>query len=443
MEEASLSTTTLKRSLTTKDLTIYGIIFMIPVAPVAFYGSFLQPANGMVALAYLIGMVAMLFTGFSYASMSRRYPYSGSVYTYVQQGTNAGLGFIGGWGICLDYLLIPTITYLISASFGHELIPSIPTWAWIVVVAVFNTVVNLAGVNFVSKFSWALFALQAIVLLIFIGATLRLLFLGQIHPNLVAFYNPSHFNINGVLQATGIVIVSYLGFDAISTLAEEAQDPRGAVGKAIIIAILGIGTLFVVTTFLAGWAVPQYQNLNVDTAFSQIINRVGGPVLVRLTDIVVILSFGFAGGQEGQTAISRILYAMGRDGILPKRLSYVHPKYKTPWVAIILVGIISLVLSLTLDQNTVSNLVSFGALFGFLLLNLSVIWKFYLKGEKTVLGTLKYLVSPLIGFSVSLWIFLSLDNLAKIVGLVWLVVGFAILLFNTRFFTKSAPHLEL
>lgn len=218
MEE--VETGTLKRSLSTRDLIIYGVIFMIPVAPVAFYGSFLKPANGMVALAYLVGMIAMLFTGFSYATMSHRYPYSGSVYTYVQQGTTPALGFLGDWGICLDYLLIPTITYLISASFGHELLPAVPVWAWITFIAVFNTIINLLGVDFVSRLSWLLFGLQALVLAAFIFLTLRLTLLGQVHPTSIAFYNPTHFNFSGVLQATGIVIVSYLGFDAISTLAE-------------------------------------------------------------------------------------------------------------------------------------------------------------------------------------------------------------------------------
>lgn len=433
----------LKRSLSTKDLIIYGIIFMIPVAPVAFYGSFLQPANGMVALAYLVGMIAMLFTGFSYATMSHRYPYSGSVYTYVQQGTTPALGFISGWGICLDYLLIPTITYLISASFGHELLPGVPAWAWIIFIAIFNTIVNLAGVNIVSRISWLLFGLQALVLLTFIALTLRLAFLGEIRPTTTAFYNPAHFNFHGVLQATGIVIVSYLGFDAISTLAEEATEPRKSVGRAIIGAIVGIGSLFVITTWLAGWVAPHYQSLNPATAFSQIINRVGGPVFTKFTDFVVVLSFGLAGGQEGQTAVSRILYAMGRDGILPRPLAYLHPKHRTPWAAIILVGIISLIFSLTLDQDTVSNLVSFGALFGFLLLNLSVVYRFYIRGKKTVLNTIKYLVSPLIGFFVSLWIFLSLAPAAKIVGGIWLVIGLIILLISTRGFRKPTPKLDL
>lgn len=439
----NVSPASLKVSLTTKDLLIYGITFMIPVAPLAFYGSFLQPANGMVALAYLIGMIAMLFTGFSYATMSSRYPFSGSVYTYVQEGTNRGLGFIGGWGITLDYFLIPTITYLITQSFGESLLPGVPGWAWIVVLVALNTWVNILGVNVVTKVSWALFALQGIVLLAFVIGTIRLLVTGAIHPNVVAFYNPAHFNVSGVLQATGIVIVSYLGFDAISTLSEEAEDPHHSVGRAIILSIVGIGLLFVVITALAGFVAPDYQNLNPNTAFLGILQRVGGTWLVKLADITIILSFGFASGQEGQTAISRILYAMGRDGILPRQLSVLHQKYRTPVVAIVLVGVISLVLSLTLSQATVSNLVSFGALFGFILLNLSVVWKFYIKGDHgSILSAIKYLVSPLIGFGVSTWIFLSLTPEAKIVGAAWIAVGIVILLVQTKFFTRRTPGLD-
>lgn len=439
----NVGTNKLKVSLSTKDLLIYGITFMIPVAPLAFYGSFLVPANGMVALAYLIGMIGMLFTGFSYATMSSRYPFSGSVYTYVQQGTNAGLGFIGGWGITLDYFLIPTVTYLMSESFGKSLLPGIPGWLWIIVLVAFNTTVNILGVDIVTKISWGLFALQGFVLIAFIIGTLHLLFIGAIHPNVTAFYNPQHFNISGVLQATGIVIVSYLGFDAISTLSEEAENPFKSVGRAIILSIVSIGALFVVITALAGFVAPDYQSLNPNNAFLDILQRTNGTWLVKLADVTIILSFGFASGQEGQTAISRILYAMGRDGILPSSLGKLDKKYHTPVVAILLVGVISLIISLTISLTTVSNLISFGALFGFILLNLAVIWKFFIKGSHNkVSDYIKYLISPLIGFGVSTWIFLSLAPSAKIVGISWLIIGLLILAFRTRLFTKKTPSLD-
>ncbi|GMA69825.1 porin [Leuconostoc litchii] len=431
----------LSRSLSTKDLVVYGIIFMIPVAPIAFYGSFLSSAHGMVALAYLIGMVAMLFTGFSYASMASEFPYSGSVYTYVQKGTNPTLGFLSGWGITLDYILIPVITYLISASFGQSLFPVVPFWAWIVGIAVINTVINLLGIKVVSTLSWFLFGLQAIVLIAFIIGTIIALTNNTVHFNVSSFYNADHFDLSGVVQATGIVIVSYLGFDAISTLSEEANNPTKSVGKAIVLAIILIGSLFVIVTFFAGIVVPNYGSLNPDTAFLTILGKVGGSWLVHLAEFTLVLSFGLAGGQEGQTAISRILYAMGRDGILPNRLAYLHPRYNTPWVAVTLVGLVSVILSLSLSLTTVSNLISFGALFGFLSLNVAVIWHFFVKKtSKTITSFVKYLISPLIGFSVSLWIFLSLSFEAKLTGLIWLIVGFGILIYKTNIFKDPVPQ---
>lgn len=433
----------LSRSLSTKDLVVYGIIFMIPVAPIAFYGSFLAPAHGMVALAYLIGMIAMLFTGFSYASMAKEFPYAGSVYTYVQKGTNPLLGFLSGWGITLDYILIPVITYLISASFGQSLLPGTPFWVWIIGIAVINTVINLLGIKVVSKFSWLLFGLQAIVLIAFLIGTIIALSKGTISFNVSSLYNANHFDLKGVVQATGIVIVSYLGFDAISTLSEEANNPRKSVGKAIVLSIILIGSLFVIVTIFAGFVAPNYSKLNPDTAFLGILEKVGGNWLVHLAELTLVLSFGLAGGQEGQTAISRILYAMGRDGILPRPLAYLHPRYNTPWISIILVGIISAVLSLSISLTTVSNLISFGALFGFLSLNIAVIWHFYIKNpHKQWITVVKYLVSPLIGFSVSLWIFLSLASEAKVTGLIWLVIGFVIVVYKTNIFKNPVPQFD-
>ena len=101
---------------------------MIPVAPFAWYGTFIAISNGMVALAYAIGFIAMLFTGFSYGAMAHRFPIAGSVYSYVQRGTRPELGFLAGWAICLDYILVPAVCYMIGAIFMQQLVPSVPQW---------------------------------------------------------------------------------------------------------------------------------------------------------------------------------------------------------------------------------------------------------------------------------------------------------------------------
>ncbi|MFV0527545.1 MAG: APC family permease [Lachnospiraceae bacterium] len=446
MEQTGTLQTALKRTLTTKDLIIYGLVFMIPMAPAAMYGTFLGPAGGMVALCYLIGMAAMFFTGLSYRLMSQKYPVAGSVYVYVQKGVSPPLGFLTGWSILLDYFLLPATVVIIGSSFANALIPAVPTWVWSIAFVLFSTIVNVVGVDLMAKCSWILFALQIVVILAFLVCVIRLWANGTVSFNTISFYNPEQFEISGILRATGIVILSYLGFDAISTLAEESVKPEKSVGKAIISSIVIIGLIFIVITFFAGIAYPNYEGLNVDTAFIDIVGFVGGKWLTVLTNITLVLSFGIATCQTSQAAVSRVLYSMGRDGVLPKKLSYISKKYQTPVVATVFVGILILPIALFLTLEFISTLVSFGALVGFILLNIAVVWKFFIQdkeGRKGIRNVLKFLICPLIGFAVTLWIFLNLGVSAHIIGFVWLAIGILYLLFVTKGFRNPVPQLEM
>ncbi len=440
--------TTLKRTLKTKDLIIYGLIFMIPLAPAAMYGTFLAPSGGMVALCYLIGMVAMFFTGLSYKLMSQKYPLAGSVYVYVQKGINPAFGFLTGWSILLDYILLPATVVIIGSSFANAMFPGVPVWIWSVAFVLFSTVTNIIGVDIMSKCSWILFVLQIAVILAFVVCTLRLMMNGTLHFNTISFYNPEQFNLSGILRATGIVILSYLGFDAISTLAEETINPEKAVGRAIIFAILIIGVIFIIITLFAGIAYPNYEELNVDTAFIDVVGFVGGKWLTAATSFTLVLSFGVATTQASHTAVSRVLFAMSRDGVLPKQLSYISKKYHTPFIAIIFVGILITPISLFCSLEVITTMVSFGALFGFILLNSAVIIKFYIQNdearkERDIKSLFQYLISPLVGLIVTLWIFVNLGFNAHIVGFLWLLSGFLYLVWVTRFFRSPVPQLDM
>ncbi|MCO1604439.1 APC family permease [Desulfosporosinus nitroreducens] len=437
---------TLKRTLQTRDLVIYGLVFMIPMAPAAMYGTFLGPAGGMVALCYLIGMVAMFFTGMSYRSMSQKYPLAGSVYVYVQKGVSAPLGFLTGWAILLDYFLLPATVVIIGSSFANALIPSIPVWIWAIGFVLLSTTINIIGIDLMSKCSWILFALQIIVILAFLACIIRLWLNGLVQFNTISFYNPAQFNMSGVLQATGIVILSYLGFDAISTLAEESIKPEKSIGKAIIWSIIIIGIIFMVITFFAGIAYPNYEELNVDTAFIDIVNFVGGTWLTVLTNITLILSFGIATCQASQAAVARVLFAMGRDGVLPKQLGHISEKYQTPDVATIFVGLVTVPIALFCSLGFITTLVSFGALVGFILLNGAVIWKFFIQdneSKKDGKTLLKFLICPLIGLAVTVWIFINLGAAAHTIGLVWLGAGLMYLLTVTKGFRNPVPQMEM
>ncbi len=440
--------TTLKRTLKTKDLIIYGLIFMIPLAPAAMYGTFLAPSGGMVALCYLIGMVAMFFTGLSYKLMSQKFPLAGSVYVYVQKGINPAFGFLTGWSILLDYILLPATVVIIGSSFANAMFPGVPVWIWSIAFILFSTVTNIIGVDIMSKCSWILFVLQIAVILAFVLCTLRLMMNGTLHFNTISFYNPEQFNLSGILRATGIVILSYLGFDAISTLAEETINPEKAVGRAIIFAILIIGVIFILITLFAGIAYPNYEELNVDTAFIDVVGFVGAKWLTLATSFTLVLSFGVATTQASHTAVSRVLFAMSRDGVLPKQLSYISKKYHTPFIAIIFVGILITPISLFCSLEVITTMVSFGALFGFILLNSAVIIKFYIQNdearkERNIKSLFQYLISPLVGLIVTLWIFVNLGFNAHIVGFLWLLSGFLYLVWVTRFFRSPVPQLDM
>jgi amino acid transporter len=435
----------LLRALNTWDLAVYGMMYMIPVAPFAWYGSFLATSNGMIALAYAIGFVAMLFTGFSYGAMSHRFPIAGSVYSYVQRGTRAELGFLAGWAICLDYILVPAVCYLLGAIFMQQLIPSVPQWVWIVIFVVITTVINVLGVRLLAIVNWLLFGFQIAVILYFLIAVWIKMGQGTIHWNTLSFYNPHGFKIHAVLATTVIVVVSYLGFDAVSTLAEEAHEPKRQIPRGLIFSILGAGSIFVIISYFAGVAAPDFGKLSADTAVLDIAKNVGGVALKDLMIIVIAVSFGFACGVEALAAISRIMYAMGRDGILPKVLATIHPKWHTPWIAILFVTVLSFVVAESVSLGLLASLLSFGALIGFMALNLSVVWHFFIKGTsaRNALNFVKYVISPLIGFGVCVWIWANMGTAAYTVGGCWLGAGIVYLLYRTRVFTKPSPVLAL
>ena len=320
----------------------------------------------------------------------------------------------------------------------------LPQWGWVLLFAAFTTIINYLGIRLMSWVSWALFAFQIVVMLYFLIEVFVKLGGGSLHFNEVGFYNPHAFHLHGVLAATVIVVLSYLGFDAVSTLSEESKNPRKSVPRGTVLSIIGGGAIFIILTYFAGVAYPNYQKLNSSTAFLDILKGLGGTPLKDLGIIAIVISFGLACSLEGQAAIARILFSMGRDGILPKQLAVVHPRWRTPWVATTLIGVVSVVVAITVGLATLANWLSFGALCGFMSLNATVVWHFYIKNkDKTLASFVKYLISPLVGFAVCAYIFANMNVGAYKVGGTWLAVGFVYLLYKTNLFSKPAPVLQL
>ena len=419
----------LSRVLTFKDLLVYGMVFMVPIAPMGVYGFVSNASFGMVPLVYLVGIIAMAFTALSYSQMSKEFPVAGSVYSYVQRGLNPHIGFLTGWLILIDYILVPALLYSFAGLWLNSSLPAVPIFLWVVIFVLFNTVINSRGVNLAARTNFILLGIVIVALLIFIGFAVKFVFidgLGTGGLSLAPLFQAERLDIGFVATAASIAVLSFLGFDGISTLSEETKNPRQTVGRATLAALIILGLIFMIQTYMAALVHPNYAGLDPDMGFFDIAREAGGDFLYYMLIIVNILAVGVANALAAQSAISRILYSMSRDKLLPASsfLAKIHPKYKTPFNATIFVGILSVVVALTLSIETIIKFVNFGALTAFMILNVAVFVHFYIrKKQRGVAGFFKYLLSPLLGFSIIGFVWSGFDASTLIVGFSWLFIG--------------------
>jgi amino acid transporter len=427
----------LHRSLTFADLLIYGLVFMVPIAPFGIFGGVFQGSGGMVALAYAIGMVAMMFTALSYAQMSQAFPMAGSVYTYAGRGIAAPVGFLAGWMILLDYVLVPGLLYLIAGIAMNSLVPSVPVWAWLVAFVVLNTVGNYMGIEMTAKVNKIMLVGELIVLAIFIVIGIVALAQGKGRGfDFTPIYNADTFSLSLVFGAVSIAVLSFLGFDGISMLAEENKDTAKAIGRSMVAALLLAGVLFIVQTWVASLLVPDPQALISEgdaggTAFYDAADVAAGAWLAKLTALATAIAWGFANSLVAQAATSRLLYAMARDRQLPSFLAKVHPTKGVPVNATLLVAAVSLVLGLYMASRDdgitlLSTLVNFGALTAFLVLHVSVVWHYVVRGGSR--NWWAHVIAPVIGFAILAFVVVNAKVAAQVLGFVWFAIGLVLLI---------------
>lgn len=422
----------LRRTLSTVDLVVYGLIFMVPIAPFGIYGVVMSISEGMVVLAYLIGMVGMIFTAFSYWRMSEEFPISGSVYGYATHGIGKAVGFVSGWAILLDYILVPALLYVVAAVALGAIIPAVPFWVWIVGFVAFNTIINVLGIQFTARLNWVMLIFEAIVFVIFSIAAISYISKNpDVSFTLDPIFNGDKFSMSLVLSAVSVCVLSFLGFDGISTLAEESKGGPSSVGKASVWSLVIVGVLFVIQTYLAACVIP-WEGINtfadINSAFYEVANTAGGAGVMWICALATGLAWGIADCLVAQAAIARILYSMARDGFLPKSLAKVHPRFQTPYVSTVFVAIISLVITLGFTQGIqdLAELINFGALSAFIILNFTVVYYFIYKKKSK-----KYfihLVLPVLGFVVIGIVWANLSLSAMKLGGIWVVIG--IILYN-------------
>ena len=440
----------LKRRLTYADLLIYGLIFMVPIAPFAIFGSVFQASGGMVALAYLVGMAGMMLTANAYRYMAQEYPMSGSVYTYVGRSIARPVGFVAGWMILLDYILIPTLLYTAAAMALQGLVPAVPIWLWVVVFVVLNTVINCLGIEFTAGANKIMLVLELIVLAIFLVIGFVAVAQGKGQGfNFSAFFNPGHFSVSVIFGAVSIAVLSFLGFDGISTLAEENTSGPKAVGRSMIAALALLGVLFVVQTWVATMLTPLDKSADLiangdpaGSAFYDAAGLAGGNFLFVTTSVATAIAWGFANALAAQAATSRLLFAMARDRQLPHILARVSSKRGVPVAATFLVAIVSLVLGVFFvllpdGLGTISTMVNFGALTAFLLLNVTMVWHFAIKGKHPrIFG---HIVVPVLGAIVLAFVLWNARIAAQTVGLIWLGAGIVLAIVLYRLGRMTDP----
>lgn len=434
----------LKRSLGTPSLLLFGLAYMLPLAVFTTYGLVTEITNGHLAGAYLVTTIAMLFTALSYAKMVRAYPVAGSAYTYTQRTFGTHLGFVTGWTLLLDYLALPLLNYLIIGMYLNAAFPAIPAWAFIVASVILVTALNVIGITLVSGVNLALVGVQIIFLITFAVTAINYVNGTGGLPDAFAPFFDGAATIGDLMSGAAVLALAFLGFDAVSTLSEEAKDAKRTIPRAIVLCTLIGGLLFIITAYLAGVVFPDYENFtNVDAAALDVMSRIGGAALFTFFTAAYIAG-SFASAITSQASVARILFAMGRDGQLPRKVfGVVHARFRTPWLPIIIVGIVGLVGALFLPLEIAASVISFGALVAFSFVNLAVI-KHYAFDRRVngIGGVLGSIVAPAIGFALTVWLWTSLTSTTLVAGAIWVVLGVILLAILTKGFRRKPPVLD-
>ncbi|GHF60698.1 amino acid permease [Streptomyces mashuensis] len=424
----------LRRTLSFRDLVVYGLLFVAPMAPVGVFGALDARSHGAVALVYVLATVAMGCTAYSYAQMVRVVPQAGSVYAYARRGLGDGAGFVAGWMALLDYLLIPAVAYLFSGIAMHALVPAVPAWGWTAGAVLVTTALNLSGVRVAARAGFVVLAVEVAVLAVFVGAACVALVQDGPRRGWLSPLTGTGTGAGGwgaVVGAVSVAVLSYLGFDAVASFAEEAAGGPRKVARAVLTCLAVSGLLFVVQTYLAALlAVVPPERLAAEpgrqgAAFYDTVDAAAGRWLHHVVAASKAVGAAFA-ALAGQAAAGRLLYAMARDRRLPPGLAKVDAGSGVPRRALLGAAAVTLAAAVWAARrpdglDRLVSVVDVGALCAFALLHLSVVGWFRVRG-----GWRRVLV-PVVGLAVVLTVLATAARPAQVVGLVWLGAGGVVL----------------
>jgi amino acid transporter len=434
----------LARTLTLWDLILYGVIVIQPVAPMSVFGVLSDRARGHVVTVILLAMIAMLFTAISYGRMARVYPSAGSAFTYVGQEISPSLGYVTGWSMVMDYMLNPMICIIWCSKAAMNFAPGVPYWAWAIFFFALFTGLNLRGIRNSARTNAALAAGMGVVVTIFFVAAARYIF-GHPHDGIAfftrPFYDPQTFKTGALLSGTSIAVLTYIGFDGISTLSEEAENPRRNILIATVFTCLIIGVLSAAEVYAAQLIWPAAKPFpDIDTAYVDVAGRAAGAWFFGLMNLTLLIA-NLGSGMGAQLGAARLLYGMGRSNALPKSFfGFVDKKHHVPRNNVIFVGIVALAGAFLLSYALGAEMLNFGALIAFMGVNCAAFIHYFIRSTEK---KLTYLLPPIFGFLVCLLLWLNLSRPAKIGGVIWMAVGIAFGAWKTRGFRSGLVDFEL
>jgi putrescine importer len=431
----------LHRVLSLRDLIFYGIVSVTPSAPATVFGLAEVKSHGHVTLTILASMVAMVLTAISYGRMAAVYPSAGSAYAYVSRGLHPYVGFFAGWAMLLDYIFIPLFCVMYGTLSLQRALPWMPFWAGAFLFAGGITFLNLRGIKYTARANDVMMVFMFGVLIAFIVLAAKYIAARHGRGGLVTLqplYDPGTFSARDIASATSFAALTYLGFDAVTTLAEDVENPRRNVLLASVFTCLFTGLFGGLLVYLAHVAWPDYLTFpNIETAFIDVTGRVGGPWLFQSMAILLVVA-NIGAGLTAQVGAARLLFGMGREDVIPRRIfAQLHPVRNTPWINILLIGILAYVGAQLMSYELTAELLNFGAFLGFMGVNLSVISQYWFRREQPdARNFLLDLILPALGFLFCAIIWVGLSRPAKIAGSIWLVIGFFVLAAHTRQFRE-------
>ncbi len=438
-----------KRVLKLRHLVTYGLAYVTPTAPFPMLGIVAIVTAGHLASTYVVAFIALFFTATSYAKMAYRHPLSGSAYSYSYRAIHPHAGFVVGWALFLTYLLVPLLSVIaardlcVQISQSVSWLPEIPSWVWIVSFVVFMTGINFFGIQVTASANTIMTAAMILAAILFVVFAIIALVNGEGAATLLStkpFYNPDTFQFTLIMSGASIAVFSFVGFDGVSTLAEEVENPRVNIGRATILVAVLCAVIFVLVAYLSQLVWPDYSGLPRDVSAVLLISqRIGGTFFYYFVFAIMIVA-GLSCALASQTAAARLMYGMGRDGVLPRKFfSYLSPRKKIPAYNLLLIGLVSLLLAFLLNFERAAEVLNYGAFLGFFAVNLCVLFEYVIRKRPENFGIYelwRYFLMPVLGMLVIGGIFLSLNPAVLKYVSYWMLFGITYYGIITKGFRK-------